>query len=249
MGHWPQAMRAIKDADVILLILDARSPELSRNKDLERKLKETGKEFWIVFNKTDLISPERLKELKARNRDAFFVSAVSREGIGKLRESLVEIAKREEVKLEVGIVGYPNVGKSMITNSLAKAHKATVSSKAGTTVGVQWVSSEYFKIIDSPGVIPFEDDEVKLGILGAKNPEKLVNSEAVALEIIAIFLDDEPKKLEKAYGIVIEKSDEEYEIMLKIGMAKKLLKKGGVVDEGRTALMIIREWQLGKLRV
>ena len=84
MGHWIDVMRAIKNADVILLILDARMPELSRNKDLEKKLKESGKEFLAVFNKIDLVSEETLNKLKKENPSAFFVSVVSKKGFAQM---------------------------------------------------------------------------------------------------------------------------------------------------------------------
>lgn len=247
MSYWADSMRAIKDADVVLFILDARMPELSRNKDLEEKLSNSNKKFFLVFNKTDLISKEALKILKQSYQNAFFISTTKREGISKLRTALLITSKKMKVKLEIGIVGYPNVGKSALTNILSRGNKSAVSSKAGTTKGVQWASSSQFKIIDSPGVIPYEDDEAKLGILGAKNPEKLKNPEAVALKIIETFLKNNPAGLQKFYSFTTQKKDE-YEILLHIGEAKKLLKKGGLVDEPRTSLMIIRDWQKGKLK-
>ncbi|MBU0466911.1 MAG: 50S ribosome-binding GTPase [Nanoarchaeota archaeon] len=247
MGHWPTVMRAIKDADVVVFILDARMPELSRNKDLEQKLKNSGKEFLIVFNKIDLVSPTALKKLKDQHKEDFFTSEKTKD-VNKLRLALQIKAKKENLRLEIGIVGYPNVGKSAITNALSRAAKTKVSARAGTTVGLQWASSSNFKIIDSPGVIPFEDDELKLGILGAKNPEKLKNPELVATEIIKLVSNSNPKILEDFYKFKIQDKDE-YEILIQIGKTKNLLKKGGLVEETRTALMIIRDWQVGKLRI
>ncbi|MFH1289912.1 MAG: GTPase [Nanoarchaeota archaeon] len=247
MGHWPTAMRAIKDADVVIFILDARMPDLSRNRDLEQKLRNSKKEIFIVFNKIDLISKEALNKLKAQHKGAFFTSEKTKD-VNKLRMALQIKAKKLNLKLEVGIVGYPNVGKSAVTNALSRSAKTKVSSKAGTTTGAQWASSTNFKIIDSPGVIPFEDDEVKLGILGAKNPEKLKDPEAVATKIIEIFTNSSPKKLEEFYNFKIEDYDS-YEILLRIGRTKGLLKKGNMVEENRTSQMIIRDWQTGKLRI
>ncbi|MCA9485543.1 MAG: 50S ribosome-binding GTPase, partial [Nanoarchaeota archaeon] len=246
MGFWAESMRAIKEADAVLLVLDSRMPELSRNKDLEEKLKKSNKNFFLVFNKIDLISKETLEKIKKSNKEAFFVSTTTKEGIPKLRTSLLILAKKLNVKLEIGMVGYPNVGKSALTNILSRGNKTKVSSKAGTTTGIQWASSNQFKIVDSPGVIPYEDDEIKLGILGAKNPEKIKNLESVSLKIIQIFLENNKTKLEEHFNFKIS-SEDEYEILLEIGHAKNLLKKGGTVDEQRTSLMIIRDWQKGKL--
>lgn len=248
MGHWSSAMKAIKNADVVVLVMDARMPELSRNKDLEEKLETTGKKIFLVFNKIDLISKESLTKLKKENPVAFFTSSGKETNVGKLRTALQIEGKREGVKLEVGIVGYPNVGKSALINSLSRSAKTKVSSKAGTTLGLQWASSAQFKLLDSPGVIPYEDDEIKLGILGAKNPEKLKNIEPVALNVIEIFLKNNSERLEELYKFKIKDKDS-YEILLQIGEAKKLLKKGGVVDENRTSLIIIKDWQTGKLRI
>ncbi|MFH1802862.1 MAG: GTPase [archaeon] len=249
LGFWTSAMKAIKDADIVLFVLDARMPELSRNRDLEGKLEESNKEFLLVFNKVDLISKEALEKLKSQNKDAFFVSSDKNIHINQLRLALqIKTKQSKHEKLEIGIVGYPNVGKSALTNVLSRSAKTQVSSKAGTTTGNQWASSNQFKIIDSPGVIPFEDDEVKLGILGAKNPEKLKNPELVATEIIKLIVNLNKKALEDLYTFKIQDNDE-YEIMLQIGKAKNLLKKGGLVEETRTALMIIKDWQIGKLKI
>ena len=175
MGHWSAVMQTIKNANVVIFILDARMPEISRNEGLEDKLKESRKEVLIVFNKIDLIPLTKLRKLQKENKGCFFVSSQNRAGINRLRlklQILTKSLKTEELK--VGIVGYPNVGKSALANVLARAAKAKVSSRAGTTKGLQWIKGAKIKILDSPGVIPFNDDEVKLGMLGAKNPEKII---------------------------------------------------------------------------
>lgn len=250
MGFWPVVMKAIRNADVVIFVLDARMPHISRNKELEKRLKESRKEILIVFNKIDLISPSKLKELQRDNARCFFVSSKNRKGMNDLRLKLQILAKSmdlgEEGRLDVGMVGYPNVGKSALTNILIRARKANVSAKAGTTRGIQWVGGTRIRILDSPGVIPFRDEEVKLGILGAKDPEKLKNPEKVALKIITLFLENRTKNIESLYKIKIDKEDS-YGVFMKIGETRNLLKKGGVVDDQRTAETIIRDWQRGKL--
>lgn len=247
MGYWQRVIEVIKQADVILFIRDARMPDISHNLEIQKRIDEANKNCFTVFNKTDLISKKALEKLRKENKNAFFTSVSSKPNVSKLRVAIQKEAKKSKEKLQVGIVGYPNVGKSAITNALLRQGKTKVSSKAGTTMGQQWVSNNQFKIIDSPGVIPFDDDEIKLGILGARNPEKLKTPEHVATTIIGIFLKNNIENLENHYGIKIEDSDE-YEILLQIGKKKNFLKKGGMVEEARTALMIIQDWQKGKLR-
>src|SRR3989344_5638170 len=123
MNYWQNVMRAIKDADVVLFILDARMPELSRNKDLEIKLKESGKKVFTVFNKIDMISRETLEKLKETYKKDFFLSAPKKLGVVKLRTALIALGEKQETKLQVGIVGYPNVGKSAVVNALSGENK------------------------------------------------------------------------------------------------------------------------------
>jgi hypothetical protein len=190
--------------------------------------------------------------LKKRYQHAFFVSGSRNIGINRLRTAILIAAKREGIeKPKVGVVGYPNVGKSAIINALAHRAKALVSATAGTTRGVQIINAGNIQVLDSPGVFPYGDDEIKLGILSARTPEQLRNPELVACEIIKMILQSNMRVLENFYGIKIaEEADwDAYEIMLQIGQERKMLLKGGITDEHRTAMQIIRDWQTGKLRI
>lgn len=250
MGLRRDATKVVKMSDVVLFVLDARMPEKSRNEDLELEVLKSRKKIFIVFNKIDLVDEKRLRFLRGKYPEALFVSSTTKKGINDLRIELYKIGKKMKIeKLEVGIVGYPNVGKSRLTNLLIRGSSSKVSSKAGTTIGVQWASSNRFKISDSPGVIPYGDDEIKLGILGAKNPEKLKDPESVAMEIIGMFLKENREGLEKFYNFKIKDENDEYEILLQIGEERKMLRKGGVVNENGTSLMIIRDWQTGRLKL
>ena len=52
------------------------------------------------------------------------------------------------------MIGYPNVGKSSVINSLKRSKACTVSSMAGQTKSLQEVMIDSkVKIIDCPGVI------------------------------------------------------------------------------------------------
>lgn len=248
MTFWATANKVLGEADIILLILDARMPGLSMNREIKDKVEGMGKKIVYVYNKIDLISKEQLDFLRQNNPDAFFVSGIGNVGISKLKISLQIIGKRiGRENPKVGLVGYPNVGKSAIINAMAKRARAAVSSVAGTTKGIQWIKAGGLSVLDSPGVIPFEDRNMKLGILGAKNPEKLKNPIKVAYEIIDMFLNENRKGFEEHYKIKF--SEDKDEVLLEIGKKKGYLMRGGIVDEKKTALSIIHDWQKGKLRL
>ena len=148
------------------------------------------------------------------------------------------------------MVGYPNVGKSAVINALSHRAKTIVSPIAGTTRGYQIVRTGGLHIIDSPGVIPFREGESTLGVVGAKSPEQIRNPDRVALALIDSLLEENSDGIKERYGLIDEDlaGNDSYEILLKIGRKRGYLKKGGEVDETKTSLTIIREWQTGKIR-
>jgi len=251
MGFWPIVERVIQNADVVLLVMDARMPDISRNKEIEMKVAKFNKAMAQVFTKIDLASEEHLKALKEKSPEAFFVSGLKNINISELRVHLQMMAKKFKVdRLKIGVVGYPNVGKSALINALARRARAKVAHYAGTTRGVQWINvGSNLKILDSPGVIPYETKEVELGLMGSKDPEKIRNKEKVAFEIISLFLGASKKALEEHFKISMGDTNDEYEVLLAIGRRRGFLKKGGEVDETKTAISIIRDWQTGKLKL
>jgi len=148
----------------------------------------------------------------------------------------------------VGVLGYPNIGKSSVINALTHKTKTKVSKKAGTTHGIQWIkATEEIKLIDSPGVIPLKkDDELKYALIGARDSDKLKNPEVVADSLIKLFMKYNKKSFESFYDIKIIKEDFE-SITLQIAKRRGYLIKGGMPDENRTNIAIVRDWQHGKL--
>ncbi len=249
MGFWPVTKRVVKDSDVVLLILDVRMPEFFRNRGLERIVEFHKKKIIYVFNKIDIVSPEYLNSVKAKYPDAFYVSGTKNIGINELKRSLLILSKRMKIdNPKIGIVGYPNVGKSAVINALAKRARAKVSKRAGTTKGIQWIKAGSLFVLDSPGVVPFDDSEKRLGVMGAKNIEKIKNVEKVAYEIIRMLLRYNKEIFENLYGIKITGGDLDL-LLEQIGKKKRFLLKGGIVDERRAALLIVKDWHEGKLRV
>ncbi len=274
--YWDVIKRIITESDLVLEVLDSRLVELSRNKQVEDLIKEIGRPVIFVINKSDLVNKTRLnkavKKLKLKG-EVVFVSAKNPSSVKILVYAIKKLfkkyGKREIIERDrfepkpiyrearadivVGVLGYPNVGKSSIINALAHKRKVKVSKKSGTTHGIHWVrATEEIKLIDSPGVIPLKkediDDEIRYGLIGAKDNERLKNPDLVSDSVIKLFLRHNKKAFEKHYDIKIKEEDF-YDIIEMIGKKKGYLLKKGIVDENRTVAVIVRDWQEGRLKL
>jgi hypothetical protein len=250
---WEIVEEVIRESDVVVEVLDARMPEETRNSKAERLVRLYRKPLIFVANKMDLISSRTMKKYQKLLRETapcIFVSIRSHRGVTFLKRKIFEIAKKRSrgKVIKVGVIGYPNTGKSSLINALAGKRKAAVGSKPGVTRGLQWIGGgPNMRLTDTPGVIPMtEEDEVKKALIGVIDPPKLSDPEGVALEIVKIFLEGDKEILEKTYNIKIAE-DEPEEILEKIALARNMLKKGGVVDVDRVCFTVINDWQKGKL--
>lgn len=251
MGFWPVVNNILKQADLMVVVGDARMPEDSLNQEIIAKIEKMEKAFVVVFTKMDLISKDNLSKLKNKYKGAFFVSGTRNIDVGLLRKHLIIQAKKLKLDdMRVAMVGYPNIGKSALINALVRRARTLVADSPGTTKGAQWVKANGFLILDTPGVIPYDDRHTKLGMLGAKSPDKMIHPEKVAFEVIRKILSADKQTLLKYYNIdknISEMSIED--IFNEIGKKRGYFMKGGIIDVHRTAVTIVREWQKGKLRL
>lgn len=247
------AKKVIEDSDIILEILDARFLTETHNFDLEESIRETGKRIIYVFNKADLIDRSKINTAKIKLRPYVFVSSRNRAGSRELRERIKSEAGKidKEGKILVGVLGYPNTGKSSIINVLVGKAAARTSSEAGLTKGIQKIKlTSNINIMDTPGVIPVSEynphiNEIvaKHVKIGARTQGKINDPEIVIAEIMREF----PGKLEGYYSL---DQEEDPEIFLeKLGRKWGFLKKGGEIDENRTAVKIIKDWQEGLIKI
>jgi len=267
--------RIIKESDVVLEVLDARLIELSRNSEIENLIKDMGRPVIFVVNKIDLTLKNRVKKQISKLREegeVVFLSAKRRSNskilLSAIKKAFRKYGKREDYitefgekpkyreakgRIVVGVVGYPNVGKSSIINILSGKNKAKVSKRSGTTHGIHWIKGpEGIKLIDSPGIIPLkEDDEIRHGLISAKSVERLKNPEIVADAIIKLFSKKNKKEFKRLYSVEIssEKNIDTEKLLGDISFKKSHIIKGGRPDINRTAMMIVKDWQDGRLRI
>lgn len=263
---YPKILSEVLDkADVLIEVLDARFVSETRSLELEKTIKKQGKKLIIVLNKIDLISKDILNKIKELG-NFVFVSAKKGKGGSDLRKRVLRECKEvssqqnknsaldiDKDKIYVGVIGYPNTGKSSIINLMVKRKVAGTGGKAGFTKGVQKIklSGNVF-LIDSPGVIPADEYSssktgnkglIKHAQIGARSYDKVWDPDMIVAELMKYYSD----VIEKYYGIP---ANGDAEVLIeKLGRRMKFLQKGGVVDEDRTARLILRDWQVGEMKV
>ncbi len=281
--YWDLIKEIVRESDIVLEVLDARSVESSKNDQLEEIIAAARRPKIIVLNKADLVSKEQAeieteKILRDRNiskESIVYFSNRKRKTVRNLltrikiafakygkradyneKISLIKKPYREaKGDIVVGVVGYPNVGKSSIINALSFKKKTKVSSKAGTTHGIHWISAGNtgVKLIDTPGVIPLKyQEEARLGLIAAKGPEKMKDPELVCQRLVEMFIKEKKiRNIEEFYDIKFDEEERNNPALMiqKLSIARHHLRKGGLPDEMRTSIMVIRDWQRGNLRL
>lgn len=243
---WLQVRRVIREADVVLEVVDARDPYGTRSREVEALARREGKPLVIVVNKADIVPKEVLEEWKrvlSREFPTIFVSAKKRLGTRKLWVAIKKATDKRPVK--VAVVGYPNVGKSTIINVLRGRHSAGTSPIPGYTKHAKLVrAATWLKVIDTPGIVPTRGSEEELVIKCALSPESLEDPIPAALRLIEIALERDPEIFAKTYGVG---SREPARILEELAERRKLYLRGGKLNVEEAARVLIRDWQKAKL--
>ena len=241
VNFWKIVDRVIDEADIVLMVVDARMVAKTRNEEIERKVHAAGKTLITVINKADLVDKDQLEQYKQKLHPCVFVSAQKFYGMTKLRHMILRFS--DDV-VTVGVVGYPNTGKSSVINALKGKSSAPVSSVSGYTKGRQNIRVDNrIRIIDTPGVLSEFDDVAKIEHTITASVTKIKNPDIAFYDLYEHYA----KELLRYYKIKDLTLDAESALE---EIAKKLnrFKSGGVPDVETAARIIIQEWQKGKIQ-
>ena len=241
-SFWDHVNRVLREASIIIEVLDARMVEETRNREIEDKIRRLRKQILYVFTKCDLVDVTELREKIKDLQPGVFISGTERLGTTILKKKIMELSHGEGVV--VGVVGYPNVGKSSLINALSGRGAARTSAASGFTKGLQRIRvGPKITLLDTPGVFPlFEKGLAKHGLTGAVDYAKIKDPEVVTLQLI----EEEREMVVKHYGIA-DVADPE-EILNRIAEKTRRLQKGGGLDLEATARLVLKDWQTGKMR-
>lgn len=314
---WRQLWRVVERCDLIVQIVDARSPLFFRSVDLEDYVESLSKpeekrekRNLLLINKADLLTRKQRKEWAAylkerkiqyvffsaananallekeqeeeeqRKRDPNYVSEVTDDRHSSPEESDedIKILKIEELealffdtapkfeqtedhpdrKLQIGLVGYPNVGKSSTINALVGSKKVSVSATPGKTKHFQTIAlSPEVVLCDCPGLVfpnfAYSNGELVCnGVLPIDQLREHIAPVSLVCQRIPKFF------LEAVYGIHIpiqSKTDggnglypTARELLNAYARARGYMTQGfGSADESRASRYILKDYVNGKL--
>ena len=156
-----------------------------------------------------------------------------------------------QLAVTVGIIGYPNVGKSSVINSLRRAKAVGVSPKPGkTTLMQEIVLDKKVKLLDCPGVIFDTEKDLNAGknssaSLLLRNCISTDQIEDPSLAVAGILERCSPEQLAKIYTVPMFQDVDGF--LASVASSRGKLGKGGVPDRTAAAKLVLDDWNSGRI--
>lgn len=285
-------------ADVILYVLDARDPNGTRSREVERQIMVAqggDKRLILILNKIDLVPPDVLRgwlmylrryfptlPLKATtcapNATTFDHKALTMQGTSAtLFKALKSYANAKQLKrsISVGVVGYPNVGKSSVINALTSRVGGTMSAcpvgaEAGVTTSLREVKlDKKLKVIDSPGIVfPGNkngnsgtakrsskiDETARLILMNAVPPKQILDP-IPPVKLLLKRLASSKHLFEKVFTLYnippllnTSPTDLTNDFLVQVARKRGRLGKGGLPNINSAALCVLNDWRDGRIQ-
>ncbi|KAI8836366.1 P-loop containing nucleoside triphosphate hydrolase protein [Chytridium lagenaria] len=245
-AYYKEFQKVVEMSDVILQVLDARDPSRCRAKQVEEFVMNQGsnKRIILVVNKIDLI-PKLVAEkwLKYLRRELPPL-LLKHQPNPNVTTFLAQRNSGLKTSITVGVIGFPNVGKSSVINSLKRNKVCTVGSTPGVTKVAQQIHlDKNIKLLDCPGIVfgKVENEEDKWKVL-LRNCVKVELVEDPVGAVDFLLSKCKIDQLITLFNIPYCSSSRDFLIHL----ARKTW-QGGIPDLESTARTVIVDWNAGKI--
>ena len=197
-----QTNLALKEADLILFIVDGRTGLTPVDEEIALNLRTLNQPLILVVNKMEAPEHADLSSFyRLGFKETIAIAAEHNLGIAELIEHInahlpatapvEELPKAPEDNLTICLLGRPNVGKSTLINRLLNREQVITSNQPGTTRDSIDLEFEYrghhYHLIDTAGIrrsAPSKRDPLE-GLMLIKSREALKNADAVIFMIDA----------------------------------------------------------------
>eukprot|EP00794_Sanderia_malayensis_P006030 gene6030-6731_t len=167
-------------------------------------------------------------------------------GASTLLKLLGNYCRNKNIKtsISVGVIGFPNVGKSSVINSLKRCKACGVGSTPGFTKNMQEITlDKHIKLLDCPGIVMGTGSTDTQIIL--RNCVKIEQLDDVIMPVEAILRRCNKNQIMEKYCVAEYSNAEEFLGFLARRLGK--LKKGGIPDTFAAAKSILQDWNSGKI--
>ena len=207
-GHMAKTKREISEKldliDVVFEVIDARIPYSSKNKDIDKMIK--NKKRVLIMTKIDMCdiinTNKWIKYYEEKGIKVIPVDLINKKNIFEIFKVTEEVNKElndkrkekglKERKVRILILGIPNVGKSTLINTLVGKKATNVGNKPGITRHLEWIRiNKDIELLDTPGILwPKLDDDTIAHNLAAMTAikEEILDTEDIAIYIINTML-------------------------------------------------------------
>ncbi len=247
-GHMAKGTRKLNELvsklDIVVEVRDSRAPA-STSSPLIKALAKIKPVIHVLSHK-DLADPEKLSLWLNSLKHTYAADLRKREGLAAIRKAIMKF-KPQHREVRLAVVGIPNVGKSLLLNSLIGKSSASVGNIPGITKSVSWYRNEGMLIVDSPGILDPHAEEgahLILSWLGCAKADVVGGWENAAVMLLK-YLDA------KGFGcfVPVEHIDGEAPVLTleRIGRKYGCLIQGGKVNTELAGYKFIEAFSTGRL--
>lgn len=179
---------------------------------------------------------------------AFRASITNPFGKGSLINLLRQFSKlhSDRKQVSVGLIGYPNTGKSSIINTLRGKKVATIAPIPGETKVWQYVTlMKRIYLIDCPGIVPQNHHDAPADLL-LRGVVRVENVEHPEQYIPRVLSRVKKHHMARTYGLS-DWNDDHIQFLEALARKGGRLLKGGEPDVDGVAKMVLNDFMRGKI--
>ena len=217
-----QTKQAIRDADIALMLIDARAGVLPMDKHFAKLIRSMKKPVVLAVNKAEGKSSQAaVAEAHALGLgDPIPISAREGEGFADLYEALAPFEKEFEAQsaesseeldsnvLRIAILGRPNVGKSTLVNRMIGKERLLTGPEAGITRDAIAIAHEIgdqkIELVDTAGMRKKSNIDAAVEKMAVENSIQAMRQAHV---VVVVFDAEQP--LEKQDNMIAALAEQE----------------------------------------